>query len=352
MPATAATELNIHESGADPAALPTHDPVSGLAVPTLLDVYRARQVVDRYLAPTPLLQPPALAELLGCNVSVKCENLQPIGAFKVRGGVNLLSQLAPADLGRGVVTASTGNHGQSIAYAARLFGTRATIHMPERANPLKVDAMRRFGADIVFSGVDFDTCTAAAEADAAARNAYFVHTSNEPRLIAGVATYALEIIEELPELEVLIVPVGGGSGAAGACIAAKGINPKLRVIAVQAAGAPAVYETWRTGRLVALDQADTFAEGMATRVSHSLPAQILWRRLDDFRLVSDQDLRRAILTLLATAGLLAEGAGAAALAAAYAMRSELAGRNVALVLSGGNLTLDALAGALATEQPW
>ncbi|MDQ3694537.1 MAG: pyridoxal-phosphate dependent enzyme [Chloroflexota bacterium] len=352
MPATAQTELPGQADAGHLAALPAHDPESGLALPTLLDVYRARQVVDRYLAPTPLIQPPALGELLGCNAYVKCENLQPIGAFKVRGGINLLSQLSPAELGRGVVTASTGNHGQSIAYAARLFDARATIHMPERANPLKVAAMRRFGADVVFSGVDFDTCTGAAEADAAARGAYFVHTSNEPRLIAGVGTYALEIIEEVPDLDVLIVPVGGGSGASGACIAGKGINPRLRVIAVQAEGAPAVYETWRSGRFVAHDRVDTFAEGMATRVSHSLPAQILWRRLDDFRLVSDQDLRRAILTLLTTTGLLAEGAGAAALAAAYAMRHDLAGRNVALVLSGGNLTLDALAGALATEQPW
>jgi threonine dehydratase len=352
VPATAPTELRGTVNGSFPVSLPSHDPDSGLTLPTLLDVYRARQVVNRYLAPTPLVQPPALGELLGCNVYVKCENLQPIGAFKVRGGINLLSQLAPDELSRGVVTASTGNHGQSIAYAARQFGTTATIHMPEEANPLKVAAMRRFGAEVVFSGVDFDTCTAAAEADALARDAYFVHTSNEPRLIAGVATYSLEIIEAVPDLDVLIVPVGGGSGVAGACIAAKGINPNLRVVAVQAEGAPAVYETWRTGQLVAFDQADTFAEGMATRVSHSLPAQILWRRLDDFRLVSDQNLRRAILTLLTTTGLVAEGAGAAALAAAYAMRRELAGRNVALVLSGGNLTLAALAGAIASEQPW
>lgn len=350
-PAPAPIEQQVAERPSQ-ADAPAIDPVSGLAIPTLDDVYRARQVVNRYLAPTPLLHFPALSALLGCELHLKCENLQPIGAFKVRGGINLLSQLSPAELSAGVVTASSGNHGQSIAYAAREFGARATIHLPDAANPLKVAALRRLGADLAFSGVDFDTCMIAAQADAAARDAYFVHPGNEPRLIAGVATYALEIIEALPELDVLIVPVGGGSGASGACIAAKGVQPRLRVIAVQAEGAPSAHETWRRGELVGFDQVDTFAEGLATRRSHSLPAWILRQGLDDFRLVSDRDLRRAILTLIETTHLVTEGAGAAALAAAYAMRRELTGLRVAIVLSGGNLTLEALAGAIATEQPW
>lgn len=350
-PVTAPIQQHVGER-TGPAAAPAHDPVSGLPIPTLDDVCRAQQVVNRYLAPTPLLHSAALSDLLGCEFYLKCENLQPIGAFKVRGGINLLSQLSPAELAAGVVTASSGNHGQSIAYAAREFGARATIHLPEGANPLKVAAMRRLGAELAFSGVDFDASMIAAQADAAARGAYFVHPGNEPRLIAGVATYALEIIEALPELDVLIVPVGGGSGASGACIAAKGLQPRLRVVAVQAEGAPSAHETWRRGELVGFDQVDTFAEGLATRQSHSLPTWILRQGLDDFRLVSDRDLRRAILTLIETTHLVAEGAGAAALAAAYAMRHELAGRSVVIVLSGGNLTLEALAGAIATEQPW
>ena len=321
-------------------------------MPTLDDVYQARRVIASYLPPTPILRPPALSALLGCTAYVKCENLQPTGAFKVRGGINLLSQLSSDELAAGVVTASTGNHGQSIAYAAREFGAKATIYMPVEANPLKVAAMRRLGAEIVFTGADFDACLAAAQTEAAAAGAYFVHPSNEPRLIAGVATYALEIIEAVPELDVLIVPVGGGSGACGACIAAKGIKPELRVIAVQAEGASAFHETWRRRELVAFDSVDTFAEGLATRQAHSLPAQILWQCLDDFRLVSDRDLRRAMLTLLETTRLVTEGAGAAALAAAYMMRHELAGRTVGLVLSGGNVTLAGLACAIATEQPW
>ena len=322
------------------------------AVPTLGDVYRARRVVDRLLARTPLLTPPALAARLGCEVHVKCENLQPIGAFKVRGGVNLLSQLSAEERARGVVTASTGNHGQSIAYAAHAFDARATVYVPEGANPNKVAAMRRLGAEVVFAGADFDACRLAAERDAADLGATFVHPANEPRLIAGVATYSLEILEAVPDLDVLIAPVGGGSGLSGACLVGKAINPALRVVGVQARGAPVVYESWQRRELLTMERCDTFAEGMATRVAFELPARILWDRVDDIRLVDDVDLRRAILTLLETTGMLAEGAGAAAVAAAYQMREDLAGKKVAVVLSGGNLTLDELGRALAEERPW
>lgn len=320
--------------------------------PTLHDVYRARQVVNRFLAPTPLLQPPALAERLGCDLFVKCENLQPIGAFKVRGGLYLLDQLLPEERARGVITASTGNHGQSIAYAARAFGATATIYVPERANPLKVAAMRRLGAEVVFAGDDFQSSFDAAREAAAAQGATFVHPANEPRLIAGVATYTLEILEAVPDLDLLIIPIGGGSGASGACLAGKTISPRLRVIGVQATGAPAVHDSWHRHELLTFDQAETFAEGIATRAAYALPMSVFWQHLDDIRLVSDAELRRAMLTFLETTGMLAEGAGAAPLAAAYAMRHELANLKVAVVLSGGNLTLDALSEALAMEQPW
>lgn len=325
----------------------THPPI-----PTLQDVYRARRVVDRYLPRTPLIRPPALAERLGCQIFLKCENLQPIGAFKVRGGINLLNDLSPEERALGAISASTGNHGQSIAYAAREFGARAIIYVPEGANPIKVAAMERLGAEVVFHGVDFDECRTEAEARAARGGGYFVHHANEPRLIAGVATYTLDILEAVPDLDVLIVPTGGGSGVSGALIAGKAVNPSLKVIAVQAVGAPVMHDSWRQRTLLAYDHMETFAEGMATRVAFDLPMRILWDRLDDFRLVSDAEIRRAILVILETARMLAEGAGAAALAAAYQMREELAGKKVAAVVSGGNLTLDALRCALDEEQPW
>ena len=321
-------------------------------IPTMGEISAAREVVSRYLPPTPLLQPAALAERLGLDLYVKCENLQPIGAFKVRGGINLLSQLADDERARGVVTASTGNHGQSIAYAARAFGAEATIFVPQGANARKVAAMQRLGADVVFAGADFAACCDAAETESVTRGAYYVHPANEPRLIAGVATYTLEIMEAVPDLDALIVPVGGGSGLSGACIAGKARSSTLRVIGVQASGAPAVHDSWRRRELLTLDHADTFAEGVATRVAFELPSRIIWDRVDDIRLVDDREMRRAILTLVETTGLVAEGAGAAALAAAYQIRQDLAGKKVAVVLSGGNITLDGLRQILNEEEPW
>jgi threonine dehydratase len=332
--------------------LPEVDPVSGVRLPKMTDVARAREVIARYLQPTPLLSTPALDALLGFQSFLKCENLQPMGAFKVRGGLFLVSELSADERARGIVTASTGNHGQSIAYAAREFGAPATVWMPDEANPLKVASMRRLGAEVRFAGRDFDESRAEAERDATARGAYLVGPANDWRLIAGVATYTVEMLEAVPDLDVLIVPAGGGSGLSGACLAGKSLSPQLRVIGVQASGAPVIFETWRSGQLQEIDRADTFAEGLATRVAFSLPAQILWQWLDDFRLVTDAEMRRGILTLLETARVLAEGAGAAAFAAAYAMREELAGQKVGIVVSGGNLTLDALAETLAMEHAW
>jgi threonine dehydratase len=345
----AAGKANVAESA---LRLPEIDPLSGVRLPTMDDVARAREVIASYLRPTPLLANPALDELFGFDAYLKCENLQPIGAFKVRGGLFLMSDLSPEERALGVVTASTGNHGQSIAYAARTFGALATVWMPEAANSLKVASMRRLGADVRFAGDDFDACRVEAERDAAERGATYVVPANDWRLIAGVATYTVEMLEDAPDLDVLFVPAGGGSGLSGACLAGKAISPSLRVFGVQAAGAPVMYETWRSGTLQETARAETFAEGLATRVAFSLPAQILWKRLDDFRLVTDAEMRRGILTLLERARVLAEGAGAAAFAAAYAMREELAGRKVGIVISGGNLTLDALSETLAMEQAW
>jgi threonine dehydratase len=332
------------------APLPADDP--RFTIPTLQDVYLARQTIDRYLAPTPLLNPEALSARLGFELFLKCENLHPTGAFKVRGGLNLLSQLSPEARARGVVTASTGNHGQSIAFAARQFGVKAIIYVPIGANPLKVAAMQGLGAEVVFEGADFDQSREAARLRAERDGLYFVHAANEQALIAGVATYVLEMLEAVPDLDYLFVPGGGGSGISGACIVGKTINPNLRVIGVQATGAPVMVESWRRRELVAFDRMETFAEGVATRVAFELPAHIIWDRVDDFRLVTDAEMRRAIVTILESTRLLAEGAGAAGLAAAAQMRDELAGKRVGCVISGGNLTLDGLRQAMDEERSW
>lgn len=318
-----------------------------LPIPTLADIYRARKVVNRYLQPTPLLHNLALSEYLGCNLYLKCENLQPIGAFKVRGGLNLMSQLEPEYRAAGVVTASTGNHGQSIAYAAREFGVRATIYMPEQANPLKVASMQRLGAEVVFRGKDFDESRLQAVDDALATGRFYVQTAEDNRIIEGVATYTLEIMEQLPDLDILFVPVGGGSGVCGALVAGKAIKPDLQVFGVQATGASAVADSWTKRTLLSYDRVNTFAEGLATRSAFAYPARIIWESIDGFCLVSDQDIQRAMLALLETSWVVAEGAGAAATAAAFQVREELIGKNVCCVVSGGNVPLAGLRDALA-----
>ncbi|MDQ7794246.1 MAG: threonine dehydratase [bacterium] len=314
--------------------------------PTIADIYQARKVVSRFLRPTPLLEPFALSRALGFEAWLKCDNLQPVGAFKVRGGLNLVSQLDPSERRRGVITASTGNHGQSIAYAARAFGCKATIAAPEGANPFKVAAMRQLGADVVIHGRDFDEAREWAETTAGREGLRYVHAC-EPPLIAGVATAFLEVLEEVPDLDYLLVPIGGGSGCCAACIVATALNPSLKVIGVQAERAPAVYRSWREGRLMATENCDTFADGLATRVAQDLPLRILRRLLTNMVLVSEEEMREAIVLLLETAHQVAEGAGAAATAAAMKLRGQLEGRRVGLMLSGGNITGEVLRQILA-----
>ena len=310
-------------------------------MPTLADVLEARRSIAPHLRPTPLYGYASLDELLGTEVFVKHENHQPVGAFKVRGGVNLVSRLTPDERRRGVIAASTGNHGQSIAFAARLFGVQATICVPEAANPVKVASMRGLGAELVFHGRDFDAAREHCEQLASEHGFRYVHSGNEPLLIAGVATQTLEILEEQPGIEVVIVPIGGGSGAAGACIVAKSVNPEVKVIGVQSDAAPAAYRSWRERRLVD-DRMETFAEGLATRSPFELPQRILWRLLDDFVLVSDDEIRSAQAQLIETTRNLVEAAGAAPLAAALRLRDQLSGNRVALVMSGGNVSREQL----------
>ena len=318
-------------------------------VPTLSDVLSARRQIAPYLRPTPLYAYPALSELVGAEVWVKHENHQPIGAFKVRGGVNLVSRLDDAERRRGVVTASTGNHGQSISFAGRLFGVRAVVCVPEGANPVKLASMRALGGELVEQGRDFDEARENADALAAEHGYRYIHSGNEPHLIAGVGTHTLEIIEEQPEIDVLIVPIGGGSGAAGACIAAKSIRSSIEVIGVQSEAAPAAYRSWASRSLLE-DRMATRAEGLATRVAFELPQQILWEQLDDFVLVGEDDLEQAVLLMLEHTRNLAEPAGAAPLAAALQLRDRLAGKRVALILSGGNISPGHLREILARSE--
>jgi threonine dehydratase len=315
-------------------------------VPTFNDVLAARERISRYLEPTALHRYPALDALVGTETWVKHENHQPICAFKIRGGINLVSQLSDDERHRGVITASTGNHGQSIAYAARLFGVHAIVCVPEGANPVKVASIRGLGAEIVTHGVDFDEAREHCARLAEEHGYRYIHSGNEPHLIAGVGTYALEMLEKQPDVEVIIVPIGGGSGAAGSCIVAKAINPKIEVIGVQSAEAPAAYRSWKAHQMLE-DRMGTFAEGLATRSAFELPQRILWETLDDFVLVPDAEIRTAVRSMIETTRNLTEPAGAAPLAAALRLKERLKGKRVALILSGSNITPAQLRDVLA-----
>src|SRR5579864_4065975 len=317
-------------------------------IPDLAEVFAARRRIAPYLKPTPLYSYPALDALTGAQVRVKHENHQPVGAFKVRGGVNLVSQLSADERSRGVIAASTGNHGQSVAYAADLFGVRAVICVPERSNPVKVESMRALGAEVVFHGRDFDEAREHCEQLAAQQGYRYIHSGNEPDLIAGVATYSLEILEAQPDTEVIVVPVGGGSGAAGACVVAKAVRSSVEVIGVQSEAAPAAYRSWQAGALVE-DATGTFAEGLATRTAFELPQRILRDRLDDFVLISEAALKAATRLMIEKTRNLVEPAGAAALAAVLAAPHRFAGRKVAIICSGGNLSPAQLAGLWSHE---
>jgi threonine dehydratase len=306
-------------------------------IPDLADVLAARERIAPYLRPTPLYRYPALDALTGAQLRVKHENHQPVGAFGVRGGVNLISRMSAADRQRGVATASTGNHGQSIAYAADLFGVHATVYVPEQANPVKVESMRALGAEVIFHGRDFDDAREQCEKEAARLGYRYVHSGNEPDLIAGVGTYALEILQDWPGTEVIVVPVGGGSGAAGTAIVAKSVRPSIQVIGVQSEAAPTAFLSWQAGRLVE-SATSTFAEGLATRTAFALPQQIMRELLDDFVLVPDEAIAHATAAMTEKTRNLVEPAGAATLAAVLADPGRFAARKVAIVCSGSNIS--------------
>ena len=313
--------------------------------PTIRDVYRARQTIAPYFQRTPLHYSMGLSELLQAEVYLKHEEHLPLGAFKSRGGINLLSNLSLDERQRGIITSSTGNHGQSIASAGREFGVRVLIGLPENANPVKVAAMQSLGAELIFHGESFDDAREYCERLAREEGYRYVHAVNEPLLIAGVGTASLEIIEDLPEIDVMLLPLGGGSGISGACIVAKAIDPSIQVYAVQSDAAPAAYESWKKGEIVESSMS-TFAEGIATKAGYELPQKIMSELLDDFLLVSDDDIRRAIGLLVEKAHTLAEPAGATALAGAVRHADRLRGKKVSITISGANITAERLSESL------
>jgi len=304
---------------------------------TLDDIRAARTNVYAVMPPSPLLWHPLLADALGADVYVKHENHNPTGAFKVRGGIHLMARLPEQDRARGVISATTGNHGQSIAFAAARANVPCTLVVPCGNNPSKNALMRAWGATVVEHGKDFDEARALVERLGDERGVRYVHSANEPDLISGVGTYALEVFEALADVDTVFVPIGGGSGACGLITVRDALGLKTRIVGVGAQRASAVAESWRTGTRVAGASADTFAEGVATRVTFDLTFGILRRGLDDFVLLSEEELAEGVRMALRLTHNLAEGAGAAALAAASQWKDRIAGQRVVCVMSGGNL---------------
>jgi threonine dehydratase len=314
---------------------------------TYADVLEALPRVRKVLNPTPLYEWPGLSSLLGCRFYLKHENHQPTGAFKVRGGINLVATLSDAERQAGLLGCSTGNHGQSLAYAACRFGVRCTIVVPSGNNPDKNRAIQNFGAQLIEHGRDFDEARDYLEKELLPHGGRYVHSANEPKLIAGVGSMAWEIFETVPEPDVILVPIGLGSGVSGTGIVAKTRRPQTEIIGVQAEGADSMVRSWRAGSYQETAQARTWAEGLATRRPAQMTLDIMRDVMDDAILVNDDELRHACRLILEQTHNLAEGAGAATLAAAWKERHRFAGKTVVAILSGGNLDLSCLPAILA-----
>ena len=315
------------------------------------DVLAARERLAPFLTPTPLRGYPLLDQAVGGGVRllVKHENHQPTNSFKVRNGLSFMTALDDAARHRGVVAASTGNHGQGIAYGAALLGVRASICVPIGNNPEKNAAMRGWGAEVVEEGRDYDESVQAMQRIAREQGRVVAHSTDDPRIIAGAGTMALEIVEQEPGLDALIVAVGGGSQAVGALTVARARAPRMKVYGVQAAGASAAHDSWHARERRTTERARTFAEGVATRTTYDLTFPALLEGLADFVTVTEAEIADSLRLILGLTHNLVEGAGAMGFAAALKLRDRLAGQRVGIVFCGANLDTAVLRRVLNRE---
>lgn len=306
------------------------------------DVAAARDVVYRHLPPTPMWSYPLLDAAVGATVFVKHENVQPVGAFKVRGGLTLLEAMSPDERSRGTVSYSTGNHAQSMAFASAAYGAPCVVVMPAAASPAKANAASALGAEVILHGPDLEAAQRHAEHLAESTGARLVSPGDTPELLAGVGTLYLEILEAQPDLDAILVPIGSGTGAAAASIVAREIAPKCQVIGVQSDASRAAYDSWQSGELVKRPNR-TRIDGLATGRGFELPQRLMRDGLSSFLLVSDDAIVEAQRLLATRAHTLAEGAGAAALAGVLSRPDEFAGKRVAVACTGGNANAAELA---------
>lgn len=318
---------------------------------TIQDVLKARQRIRPFLRETPLRNYPELDVILGEGIQlyVKHENHLPTNAFKVRNAFSALTALSEPQRQRGVIAATRGNHGMGVAYAAKLLEIPATICVPLRNNPEKNSAIRSLGARLIEKGRDYDEAVAVMNELVETEGFTVIHSTNNPNIIAGAATLSMEILEELPSLETLVIAIGGGSQAVGAITVARALNPHLKIIGVQAKGAAAGHDSWHRRERVQSETAETFADGLATRSTYDFTFEALQEGLSDFITVTDQEIAEAVRIILKTTHNLVEGAGAAGLAGAIKLRKTLANQRVGVVLSGGNIDQGTLLKVLHNE---
>ena len=306
-------------------------------------IVEARRRVAGTLQLTPLVPAPLLSRELGADVRVKCESLQITGSFKARGALNKMLQMSEADRQRGVICASAGNHAQALAWAAARVGSPALIVMPEATPLVKVTETRRWGAEIVLHGQGFDDAVDHARQLQHDRGLTFVHAFDDEQVLTGQGTCGAELLEQFPEVDTVVVPIGGGGLISGIAMAVKGEKPQAKVYGVQTEAAPAVYESFRGLEPSHKKPAGSIAEGIAVKRPGAVTLPIVRRFVDDVVLVPESCIEDGIFKLLETQKLLAEGAGAAAFAALLTHRlPDLAGRKVAVILSGGNIDLNIL----------
>lgn len=315
---------------------------------TLANVLAARERIAPYLAPTPLREYAQLNELVGHGVRVwvKHENHHPTQSFKIRNGLSAVTALTAEQRKRGGIGASTGNHGLGVAWAGRALGVPVAICVPNGNNPEKNAAIRALGAELIEEGANYDETVVACDRIRAERGMTLLHSTNDPNVIAGAGTMTLEIIEQEPSVEAIVIALGGGSQSVGAMTVLAERAPQVKVYAVGAAGAPAQYESWRQGRRLTGQPINTFAEGIATGAAYELTFEALRAGLAGFVTVTEDEMYAAVRDLIRITHNVPEGAGAAGLAGLRKLAPELAGQRVAIVMCGGNLSMESLRRAL------
>ena len=313
---------------------------------TIKGIIKARSAISHYLNKTNLIYYSELSRIIGCDVFVKHENHMPTGSFKIRGAINFFHTINKEEVANGVLVSTRGNHGLAMAWAARWYNIPCTVVVPENNNPETNRIIESFGAELIEHGHDFYDAQFYCDELVAAAGYYYVEQGNEPEMLNGIGTMGLEIFESMPDVDVIICPIGGGAGCASLLKVVQAINPEVEIIGVQAKKAPAFYESLQQGDWTVLDEADTIADGLAARSVFQLPYVIMKDHIKDVVLLSEEEILEGIPLALMTTHNLAEGAGAASIMAAQKIKDRLAGKTVVLIMSGGNLDREHLQQAL------